>query len=145
MTTIIEFMSNSHRTCDNLFAEAEEHVAKGKWDKAAEQFNAFRTETERHLGMEEETLFPTFEQKTGMTGGPTQVMRSEHQQMRQVIEDMAQSLAAKDADGYLGQSETLMVLMQQHNMKEEQVLYRMMDQSFGGEVTSLLERAGAYV
>lgn len=145
MNTITDFMTNVHRACDDLFAVAEENVAKGKWDKAAEQFDAFHKETERHLSMEEESLFPTFEAKTGMTGGPTQVMRSEHVQMRAVIEDMAQKLAAKDADGYLGLAETLMVLMQQHNMKEEQILYRMMDQTFGGEATTVLERAGAAV
>lgn len=143
MNTISEFMSNDHRGCDNLFATAEEYVAKEKWESATEQFEAFRKEMERHLTMEEQNLFPAFEAKTGMTGGPTQVMRSEHQQMRQVIGDMAQSLAAKDADGYLGLSETLMVLMQQHNMKEEQILYRMMDQAFGGEAKTVLERAGA--
>jgi hemerythrin-like domain-containing protein len=145
MTSISDFMSNDHRTCDHLFAVAEESVAKGKWDKAAEQFGTFRSETERHLGMEEQTLFVAFETKTGMTGGPTQVMRSEHQQMRIVMDDMAQKLAAKDGEGYLGLSETLMVLMQQHNMKEEHLLYRMMDQTFGEEAATLLERASPAV
>jgi hemerythrin-like domain-containing protein len=145
MTSISEFMTHGHRACDNLFAVAEEDVAKGKWENAAKQFDAFRKETERHLGMEEQTLFPAFETKSGMEGGPTQVMRSEHEQMRKVIDDMAQKLAAKDSDGYLGLSETLMVLMQQHNMKEEQILYRMMDQTFGGEATDVLERASAAV
>lgn len=145
MTSISEFMTHDHRACDNLFAVAEESVAKGKWDQAAEQFATFRKDTERHLGMEEETIFPAFEAKSGMEGGPTQVMRSEHQQMRKVIDDMAQKLAARDGDGYLGLSETLMVLMQQHNMKEEQILYRMMDQTFGDEAASVLERAGAVV
>jgi hemerythrin-like domain-containing protein len=145
MTSISEFMASDHRACDNLFAVAEESVAKGKWDKADEQFATFRKETERHLGMEEDSIFPAFEAKTGMTGGPTQVMRTEHQQMRQLFDDMAQKLAAKDSDGYLGLSETLMVMMQQHNMKEEQILYRMMDQSFGSEAATVLERAGATV
>ena len=145
MTSISEFMTHDHRACDDLFAVAEESVAKGKWEKAGEQFTAFRKETERHLAMEEETLFPAFEEKSGMAGGPTQVMRSEHEQMRKLIDDMAQKLAAKDGDGYLGQSETLMILMQQHNMKEEQILYRMMDQTFGSEATTVLGRAGAAV
>ena len=143
MTTISKFMENNHRECDHLFAVAEESVANGKWQKAQSEFDAFRSETERHLAMEEEVLFPAFEAKTGMEGGPTLVMRSEHQQMRKVIDDMAQALGNKEGDAYLGLSETLMVLMQQHNMKEEQMLYRMMDQALGLEADSLLERAGA--
>ena len=143
MTSISKFMENNHRECDHLFAVAEESVANGKWQKAHSEFDAFRSETERHLKMEEEVLFPAFDAKTGMEGGPTHVMRSEHQQMRKVIDDMAQALGNKDGDAYLGLSETLMVLMQQHNMKEEQMLYRMMDQALGLEADNLLERASA--
>jgi len=45
---------------------------------------------------------------------------------------------------FLGLAETLMLLMQQHNMKEEQVLYRMMDQVYGEEVNDLLKQAGSF-
>ena len=143
MNSISDFMANNHRECDNLFAVAEESVGNGKWPKAQTEFDAYRSEMERHLGMEEDVLFPAFDAKTGMEMGPTHVMRSEHQQMRKLIDDMAQKIVDKDSDGYLGASETLMILMQQHNMKEEQMLYRMMDQTFGTEAAALLQRAGA--
>jgi iron-sulfur cluster repair protein YtfE (RIC family) len=39
------------------------------------------------------------------------------------------ALSAQDKDEYLGLSETLMVMMQQHNMKEEMMLYPMMAQN----------------
>lgn len=143
MSNISDFMANNHRECDHLFAVAEESVSKGKWPKAQTEYAAFCGEMERHLGMEESVLFPEFDTRTGMEGGPTFVMRSEHAQMRKLIADMAQALSAQDSDAYLGVSETLMVLMQQHNMKEEQMLYRMMDQTFGGDCGALLTRAGA--
>jgi iron-sulfur cluster repair protein YtfE (RIC family) len=145
MNSISDFMSKNHRECDHLFAAAEESVANGKWDKAKSEFDAFQAETGRHLAMEEDVFFPAFDAKTGMQGGPTFVMRSEHEQIRELIADMAQAIVDKDSDSYLGTSETLMVLMQQHNMKEEQMLYRMMDQALGLEAGSLLERAGASV
>jgi hemerythrin-like domain-containing protein len=52
----------------------------------------------------------------------------EHQQMRALVQSLDNALAAKDKDEYLGLSETLMVMMQQHNMKEEMMLYPMMAQ-----------------
>lgn len=143
MDSISNFMTHDHRACDEVFAIAEESVGKGNWAKAAGEFEKFRKEMERHLSMEEQVLFPAFDTKTGMDMGPTYVMRSEHQQMRKVMDDMAQAVAAKDGDDYLGQSETLLVLMQQHNMKEEQMLYRMMDQTFGAEADALLAQAKA--
>lgn len=141
MNTISDFMTKSHRECDGIFADAEQAAANDDWPLAETKFNAFRHETLHHFGMEEEVFFPAFDAKTGMEGGPTFVMRSEHAQMRALIDDLAQAIADKDADAYLGVSETLMVLMQQHNMKEEQMLYRMMDQALDSEAGTLLERA----
>ncbi len=143
MANITDYMTNDHRSCDDIFALAEESVANGKWPKAKAEFATFCIEIERHLAMEEDILFPAFETKSGMQGGPTVVMRSEHQQMRKLISDMAQCVQDNNRDGYLGLSETLMVLTQQHNMKEEQMLYHMMDQTFGTEAQALLVRAGA--
>ena len=143
MNGITDFMTQHHRECDDLFAAAEESVANGKWEKASSDFNLYLKEMARHFAMEEDVLFPAFDQKTGMEMGPTFVMRSEHEQMNKVIEDMAQAVAAKDADAYLGSAETLMILTQQHNMKEEQMLYRMMDQRLSGEAGALLDRVHA--
>ncbi len=140
MSNITDTMSADHRRCDELFANAESLVAKGDWAESEVQFNTFHQATERHFSMEEEVLFPAFEQATGMTMGPTQVMRSEHVQMRQLFSEMQDALSRQDGDRYLGLSDTLMVLMQQHNMKEEQMLYRMADQALADSVSEVLDR-----
>ena len=129
MTSIPEFMTTKHRECDELFTEAEAAVAKADWSLALTKWQSFALELAEHFSQEEDTLFPRFEQATGMTAGPTQVMRMEHQQMRALVQDLDNALAAQDKDEYLGLSETLMVMMQQHNMKEEMMLYPMMAQN----------------
>lgn len=108
MTSIPEFMTAKHRECDELFTEAEAAVAIADWSLALNKWQGFVLELTKHFGQEEETLFPKFEQATGMTGGPTQVMRMEHQQMRALVQDLDNALTAKDKDNYLGLSETLM-------------------------------------
>jgi len=65
------------------------------------------------------------ERATGMTSGPTQVMRMEHEQMRMLAKELEQALFASNQEEYLGLSETMIVLTQQHNMKEESMLYPM--------------------
>ena len=72
--------------------------------------------------------------------GPTQMMRMEHIQMRQLFADMGQALTAQDKERCLGLAETLMMIMQQHNMKEERMLYPMTDQAFGSDASQVLER-----
>jgi hemerythrin-like domain-containing protein len=138
MSTILDFMGGNHRACDDLFAAAEGAAAQKNWDSARSLFERFQAAMAHHLAMEEKVLFPAFEARTGMSMGPTQVMRMEHGQMRDLIQEMAGAVASADHDRYLGLSETLNMLMQQHNLKEENVLYPMTDQVLGGELDDLL-------
>jgi hemerythrin-like domain-containing protein len=140
MTTIRSFMTEDHRRCDDLFAEAEQAVSKGNLELAQVAFGHFRSAMLAHFDSEEKTLFPTFEARTGMRMGPTQVMRMEHEQLRGLIDDAMNALKTADAEEYLGQADTLVIMMQQHNMKEENMLYPMCDQHLTAELPAVLER-----
>ena len=140
---ISEYMTQAHRQCDEHFAQAEENAANGQLDEALKAFSQFQLEMEAHFSKEENILFPAFEQATGMTAGPTQVMRMEHTQMRSLLEEMLQSLNDKDSDQYLGLGETLLILMQQHNMKEEQILYPMADKTLAANNQMVLAQMQA--
>ncbi len=146
MSTIVDFMGSDHRACDELFASAENAVSQKDWDAARELFGRFNAAMQHHLAMEEEVLFPAFEARTGNAMGPTQVMRMEHVQMRALLQDMAQAVTDTNQNGFLGLSETLNMLMQQHNLKEENMLYPMSDQVLAGEredlIRSMESRAG---
>jgi iron-sulfur cluster repair protein YtfE (RIC family) len=138
MTRLAQFLTHDHEHCDELFAAAENAVAAADWQLAASQFEAFSHATQRHFAREEEVFFPAFESRTGMGGGPTFVMRAEHGQMRDTLSAMGQALAARDAQAYLGLSETLLMLMRQHNLKEERILYPMLDQALDADAAALL-------
>ncbi len=129
MASIQTRMTDDHQRCDALFAEAEELVTEERWDEAAVRLEEFSRAMDRHFRMEEEALFPAFEAATGITAGPTEIMRSEHGQMRLLMEAMTDAANRHDRDDFLGQSETMLIIMQQHNAKEEQVLYPMADES----------------
>lgn len=121
-------MSKDHKDCDMLFAKAENAASTGDWGTASQACNEFIHAMDRHLGVEEQGLFPAFEEATGVLTGPTEMMRMEHDQMRSLFVEMSDAVEKKHSDDYLGAAETLLILMQQHNMKEEQILYSMMDQ-----------------
>lgn len=131
MSTISQFMQQDHRDCDDLFASAEACVADNNWAQTASSWDSFAKQLEHHLRMEEELLFPAFEAQTGQTQGPTMVMRMEHQQMRALLSEMSNCLDDQNQQRFLGLAESFMVLLQQHNMKEEQMLYPMTDRALG--------------
>lgn len=138
MPTIKNFMTGDHRQCDEFLATAEQAVATQRWDSASTAFAQFQHAVLQHFAAEEGVLFPAFEAKTGMHSGPTQVMRGEHVQMRELMESARHALLAKDADDYTGNTETLLIMMQQHNVKEENVLYPMCDQFLITQLDTLL-------
>jgi hemerythrin-like domain-containing protein len=137
MTTLTEPLRHHHKHCDDLFAAAEAAVAAQDWTTAGQQVPEFIAEMETHFCSEEETLFPAFETSTGMTMGPTRMMRIEHAQMRDLFEQMCGALEAHDADSFAGAAETLLILMQQHNMKEENILYPMCDRGLDAQAEAL--------
>lgn len=142
MSTITAMMTGDHRACDALFVDVENHVTVGSWDRAATAMDRFRDATLRHLAAEEQELFPAIEAATGSNAGPTAVMRMEHEQIRTSIEQLGAVVEVRDAKRFLALSESLMVLVQQHNMKEEQILYPIADSTIS-DSTELVDRLRA--
>ncbi|HEX9812204.1 MAG TPA: hemerythrin domain-containing protein [Burkholderiales bacterium] len=143
MKSLQQLLTQDHKDCDLLLAETESVVAKAEIATARANFRRFREAMERHMDAEEQILFPAFEARTGERLGPTEVMRREHQMMRDLLAKMDAALTQQQAKQYLGLSETLLVLMQQHNVKEESVLYPMMDQQLNAEREAVLARLRA--
>lgn len=137
------FFAADHASCDAMWAAVE--AAADKDDRAAlgAAFAAFATALRRHLDMEEQVLFPAFEARTGMTMGPTRVMRAEHAQMRGLLDQMA-AAAPDDPDTLLDHGDTLLMIIQQHNRKEEGALYPMCDTHLRAEWPALAAKLAAY-
>ena len=139
--TITTPLLQHHKHCDELFARAEEACAAGDWARGAETFDRLQQQLETHFLGEEELLFPAFEAATGMRAGPTEIMRGEHRNMRDLLAQMQAALAQRDADDFGGAAETLLILMQQHNLKEENILYPMCDRALvASDMASALGR-----
>ena len=142
MQTIAEHMTADHKACDNEFVVAEEAALAGNWSEAETTFNTFRDDMTRHFRMEEEVLFPALV-SAGGPSGPVHVMRMEHTQIKGLLEQMAAAVTQKNAQEYGGLSETLLMVMQQHNNKEEQILYPIADQILAKERETLFSRMQA--
>ena len=143
MKTLLEYMQAHHGSCDQLYADGENFFLDEQIEEGLESIKSFLNEMERHFQMEETVLFPTFEEISGMYQGPTQVMRMEHQQMRNLLARMSEALSNGDREEILEVGETMMILMQQHNVKEEGILYPMADQHLASYREELIERMDA--
>lgn len=144
MSTIKDYLSSDHSRCDEIFADMEAKATESL-ESAREACLLFMQETERHFQMEERVMFTEFETKTGMTQGPTAMMRHEHIQMRALMQQMLEALDSGNKDKFFGTTETLMILLQQHNMKEEQMLYPMAQQHLSAESDRIVDMMSSMV
>ena len=128
--SVSELLGSDHRRLDAILADAKRGLAAGDVAGAAARFAAFREGLERHIVAEEEVLFPAFEALTGLSGGgPTQVMRAEHAELRRLLDELAASLARGGDEERTSLFGVLSGLIRAHNGKEERILYPMTDQA----------------
>ena len=137
-------MTEDHRRCDRLLALVEGAAEGGDWGAVEHEAGRFRDAVEHHFRFEEEVLFPALEGRLPMAAGPTGVMRMEHAQMRRMLEELAAAVTACSADDCLGILETLHLVTQQHNTKEEGILYPMADRALAPEAPGLLAQFGGH-
>ena len=130
-----EMMSlvRQHQECDDQLNRVEAALQKNDFGAAGRNFRLFDEFLESHFVLEEKKLFPALEEATGMVNGPTEVMRQEHQQIRSLRDDLKTALQGEQSETALAVIDTLNVLIQQHNVKEENILYPMC----GGSIPDL--------
>ncbi len=140
--SIAEALTADHRRCDRLLALVESATGVDDWELVAREARGLEGAMEQHFRFEEETLFPSLEAAAPMATGPTGVMRMEHRQMRQMLVDLLAATDARDKDECLGLLDTLHLVIQQHNSKEEAILYPLADRALASEAQDLLSSFG---
>ncbi len=139
------FFTQDHRDCDASWAQLEEQLEDADEATAQALWQAFDSSMRRHFAMEEDVLFPAFESRSGMGGGgPTAMMRMEHQQMLGLLDQMGAAMASGQTDEVLDLGDTLLMVIQQHNVKEEGMLYPMAENMLAGEWASLAAQLEKY-
>lgn len=129
-----EALSWDHDRLDALEAAAFEKRALGDLQLACDLYAEFAAGLKRHIGFEEQLLFPAFEEKTGMppTAGPTAVMRAEHREIEALLGEIEAGIADAAAP-VESLRRSFHAVLGDHNVKEEQILYPTTDHLLGEE------------
>ncbi|MCL4821526.1 MAG: hemerythrin domain-containing protein [Vicinamibacteria bacterium] len=123
--TVTEYMSGDHQEIDALRDAAVRALEGGDHEAATARFAAYTRRLERHIRLEEELLFPLFEVRTGVSGGPTGVLREEHDELQRVVAEAA--AAAEAGHGFAEALDALARTVDEHCVREERVLFPMLD------------------
>ncbi len=125
MNPIDVAMQSDHERLDQLLVQTAAAVEKQDWENAARHLAHFRHGIEAgHMVVEEETLFPAFEKREGGGEHPlTSLLRKGHQDLRVFFAELADAVAAHDAEEFNDLLSTVQVILHQHDAKEESELY----------------------
>ena len=138
---VLEALAWDHDRLDALESAAFRARESGDLQNAFDLYARFAAGLRRHIGFEEEILFAAFEAASGTPSqvGPTAVMRVEHREIEDVLEQIASGIG--DAASELDQLRARFhAVLGDHNAKEEQVLYPTTDYLLGAETADRLVR-----
>lgn len=138
--TLSSMFDEDHERLEALF-KSFQTLKRTDFPKAEIAFLDFKTGLKRHVALEEDVMFPLWERKSGMTGGgPTIVMRREHQEIGDCLESLSRKIQTQNLETD-HEEEILLDLLDRHNMSEEEVLYLEMDHMISAEERETAFRA----
>ncbi|HMA17166.1 MAG TPA: hemerythrin domain-containing protein [Thermoanaerobaculia bacterium] len=103
--------------------------AAGDTETASTWYEAFSSGLRRHIAVEEQLLFPIFEERSGVApgSGPTEVMRAEHREILRLLGEILRTIG--DPAKLPDQARAMFhEILEEHHVKEEGMLYPAMDE-----------------
>jgi hemerythrin-like domain-containing protein len=138
--SVTEYECFDHRRLDALLRKASADALAGAGSARA-SCEAFEQALTRHIRIEEQVLFPLFETRIGIMGGPTETLRQEHREIQHAAALMRAAIARNDVDAFRDACAFLQGALAPHHSKEEHVLYPTTDRALSdAERAMVLER-----
>ena len=134
-----------HQRCDDLFYRTETNIAQRNWKEAIDSFRSFQDVLRLHIRMEEKILLPAFEQTLDGCADPIAMLRSEHKQIIGIVNRMWDAIQCFDPAEYVLHAETLTLLMQQHALKEEEMLYPLLDRALASKRSKIISAMAEFL
>ena len=121
--SVTAHVCGEHRRIQALLRAVCSDVDAGRMDAARGTCDALDRQLLRHHRVEEQLLFPLFEARVGIVGGPTAVLRQEHREIEHAVALMREALDHDDADAFREAVRFVLTTLSQHHSKEEHVLF----------------------
>lgn len=130
--TLAAYYGKDHDRLGEIFRTFQA-LKRTDFNRAKMAFSEFRTDLQKHFACEEEIIFPLIEAKTSLhSGGPTTVLRMEHQEILEILERIYQKVDRADLNSDVDEQK-LLTILEKHNTQEKNFLYSLMDWGMSDE------------
>lgn len=125
MTETSNWLVHDHCKYDDALTQCEIAADMGEWKNATRLFNEFVDDLKLHMRLEDEVLYPFFIEELGDPEGEIGDLSEEHDELAQLLSDLAYIIKNSDFDHFLDSLEPLHKAMKKHNNHEEGVFKSM--------------------
>ena len=119
------WLLHDHRAYEELLLEFKGSAAGGDWDAADRQLHDLISLLKGHFLMEEEVLFPAYEDLVDAPEGPTTNLRADHITIRNLLKELAEALRSRRSKAISEGLQALDAIMANHHEKEEEIFLPM--------------------
>lgn len=127
MQTITDCLKADHHRLDQLLEETLAALERGDLGQLRVRFPEYARHLRDHMRFEEEFMFPVVERVLCNAEGPVCVMRRDHQELSDRLVGMAAALYIGAIDAFRDELLSLTLSLENHNGREERVLYPAID------------------
>lgn len=121
------YLSADHERLLAILDGAARRVGEREFGKARACLARFEAGLRRHMDLEERVLFPVFDVRTGLSGGPTTLLRDEHREILHAVDLMGESLIGRDAAAFRDAFAFFSQAFAAHTTKEHRFLFSAVD------------------
>jgi iron-sulfur cluster repair protein YtfE (RIC family) len=125
--TITECLKADHDRLDRLLEETVAVLERGDLRGLRLRFPEFARHLRDHMRFEEDFMFPVVERTLCHAEGPICVMRRDHREIEDRLAAMAAALYLGDTTAFRDEHLALVMSLENHNGREERVLYPAID------------------
>ena len=112
---------HDHRDYEALLRAFASVAGAAEWAAAEERLQDLVSLLKGHFQVEEEVLFPSFEELVDVQGAPTRTLRGEHDLIRDLLERLSATIGKRDGHQVAEIVTRLEEVMSQHHQKEEEI------------------------
>ena len=138
------WLLHDHRKYEEILSACKSAAERGDWRRAESEITDLISLLKGHFLMEEQVLFPAYEELIGAPRSPTRNLQRDHDLIRQMIKGLTEAIRGEDDTGFAETITSIEELMSQHHEKEEEVFLPMAGHTLLERREQVMERLKRY-
>jgi len=119
------WLVHDHHKYDEMLTECEMAAEMADWKDAVRLFNEFTKDLKLHMQLEDEVIYPLFENKAAEAEDAITELHEQHKDLVRLLTDLVYVIKNKNIDHFMESLIPLHKIMNEHNDYEEEVFRRL--------------------